>query len=156
MSQMETVRYDFQVVWLPDDRIIAMGGFNGRTRLDTVEMLTHERAFDDKTTGKWRQCSSMLTARDDFAAVVLRDELVLVAGGHDVGMRLNSVELFTPPAVGDLHALGQWTNLQPMQSVPGSTCNGVFSDGVVFIVGIYFFFVLLVSRYFHQKQDKIA
>jgi len=134
MPAMETARLDFRVVWLPDGRIFAIGGWDG-IQLDSVEMLYRDWAFDGETTGTWRQCSPMLAARDDFAAVALHGEVVLVAGGcMSSGEWLDVVDLFTPPpAAGNPHALGQWTNLQPMQSAPRSWSIGVFSGGVVFI-----------------------
>jgi len=137
MPPMERARCAFQVIWLSDGRIFAIGGWNDGEKLDSVEMLHREWAFDGETTGKWRQCSPMLAARDDFAAVALHGKVVLVAGGFSFnGMWLDSVDLFTPPpAAGDPCALGQWTNLQPMQSAPQSQCTGVFSGGVVFIFG---------------------
>jgi len=127
MPPMETARRDFQVVWLPDGRIFAMGGWD----LNSVETLHREWAFDGETTGQWRRCSPMLKARADFAAVVLQGDVVLVAGGDS-----STVELFTPPPAADgPRALGQWTSLQPASGFQSvfSSFTGVFSDGVVFI-----------------------
>jgi len=134
MPHMETARTNFQVVWLPDGRIFALGGENAGC-LKSVEMLNREWQFEGQTTGEWRQCSCMLTARRGFAAVVLHDEYVLVTGGQTCyGYCLASVDLFTPPpAVNDPYAVGQWTCLQSMQSVPSDFCTGVFSGGAVFI-----------------------
>lgn len=57
------------------------------------EILHREWVFDGERTSEWRRCSSMLTARHDFAAVVLHGDVVLVTGGRCS----TPVELFTPP-----------------------------------------------------------
>lgn len=135
MPQMEVGRWNFQVVWLPDGCIFALGGFSAGW-LRSVEMLHRAWAFDGNTTDQWRRCSDMLVERSNFAAVLLHNEMVLVAGGQKPsGNWHESVELFIPPAAYDLHALGQWTNLQPMHFTPRSTCTGVYLDGIVIIFG---------------------
>jgi len=126
MPPMKTKRAFFQVVWLPDGRIFAMGGAS-----NSVEMLHREWTFDGETTDQWRRCNPMRNARTNFSAVVLHGDVVLVAG-------VKSVELFTPPpAASDMRAMGQWTNLQLMPSFPSYTSSGVFSDGGVFIFEDY-------------------
>jgi len=134
MPDMLKERSNFRVVWMKDGRIFTIGGYYGYNSVNAVEMLYHEWSLDTQSTDSWRQCNGMLKARSDFAAVVLHEEVVIVAGGWNAMWNyIDSVELFSPPAVDDSRALGQWTSLRPMQSTPQSACSGAFSDGVLFI-----------------------
>lgn len=144
MPPMEIERCRFQVVWMPDGHIFAIGGSNADgDATNSVETLRCEWASDGETSENWRQCSPMLKKRSDFSAVVLHGDVVLVAGGVSC-----AVELFNPPpAAGDQCDLGQWTNLEPMHS---STCFwslfcpcfAVLSGGVVYIFGTFRFLPL--------------
>lgn len=131
-------RAAFQIVWLSDGRTFVLGGL-GETEycLSSVEMSMCKWNGDGETGGEtWQPMKPMLTPRSHFAAVVLRNEAVLVAGGKTYDDELHkSVELFSPPASCDVRSLGQWTSLQPMVRAPG-LCSGVSSAGVIFIVGV--------------------
>lgn len=144
MPSLATSRAYFQVVWLGNGQIFAIGGYNGKNRLNTVEELNREWGFEGETTQRWRKCGSMFTARSDFTAVVLHQNIVFVAGGDTInGDWLEGVEIFTPPVADDPRALGQWTVIQPMPSPPEGLCSGVFSNGAVFIFGMLFSSFLL-------------
>lgn len=134
MPSLETARTGCRVVWLPDGRVFAIGGWAGRDRLNSVEMTRREWSSEGAAAGNWRNVARMLTARSHFAAVVVHD-LILVAGGWTTGhVVLSSVELFTPPAAADPQALGQWTGMQPMPS-PMLCLAGVASGEAVFVFG---------------------
>lgn len=133
MPPMETARLDLKVVWLPDGRIFAIGGRDVND-LNSVEKLSRGWAFNNETADQWSRCSSMLNARSAFSAVVLPDVTVLVAEGCGWELTKN-VELFIPPAPDDPQALGQWTQIQPMQSTPSSRSTGVHLEGIVFVFG---------------------
>lgn len=96
--------------------------------------------WNTKTVGKgdWRQVAGMLTARSNFATIVVQN-IILVAGGMTAGdVLLSSVECFTPPAVADNWNLGQWTSIQPMP-MPLISFAGVLSDETVLIFGTLIF-----------------
>lgn len=147
MPRLKTPRSCFQLVWLSDGRIFAIGGYNG-SYLSSAEMLIREWTSDGQMTGQWQECISMLTKRADFAAVALRDAAVLVAGGDATsGGWLDRVELFVPPTMGYPRALGQWTEIQPMPSSPRRLCSAVFSNDAVFIFGTPFCFKSEVNSF---------
>lgn len=82
----------------------------------------------------WRLVAPMLTARNLFGAVSSHN-IILVAGGATAGATLlNSVEAFTPPAVGDSKDLGQWTTIQPMKSAM-AVGSGLVWNGDIFLFG---------------------
>lgn len=121
-------RSSFQVIWLPDGAIFAIGG-NGT---NTVEMLVREWGYDGNTSTAWRQVASMLNNRSSFAAIVVCENRILVAGGYGNN---ESVELFTPPKVSERYANGQWTAIELKTSIPESACSGIIADGIVLIFG---------------------
>lgn len=135
MPKMVSTRCEFQVIWMTDGRIFAIGGYS-LGRLNSVEMLNREWTCRGETTGEWRRCGCMLAARCDFTAVTLRDEVVLVTGGLTNDRTLHdSVELFVPPAASTIRDVGQWTTIHPPKRSPTRTCSAVFVDGVVLIFG---------------------
>jgi len=132
MPSLKMGRSNCRVVWLPDGRVFAIGGYDERGFLNSVEMTRREWSSEDAPAGDWRNVARMLTARPEFAADVVHG-LILVAGGFTTGfLRLSSVELFTPPAAADPQALGQWTAMQPMSS-PIACFAGVASGEAVFV-----------------------
>lgn len=155
MPRLDHARCEFQVVWLSDGRIFAIGGWNGHYNMNSVEMLIRKWKFEGETTGRWRPCSNMLTGRSYFAAVVLHDDVVIVAGGLNTDWEwLQSVELFTPSAAGDPSSTSQWTNLQPMQSAPRGACSGVLSDGFIFIFGSFFLPFICCCQFTNESFNK--
>lgn len=127
MPELQSPRYDFNVVWLPDGRIFAIGGFSG-AHLRSVEMLVRNWAFSGLTETSWRHITPMKSPRSDFAVVVWRD-VVLVAGGNS-----ETIELLTPPALSEPRARGQWTEIRLIES-PLCGCTGALSDGNILIFG---------------------
>lgn len=123
-----------RVVWLPDGRIFAIGGYAGEKTgfSNSVEMTTREYFTDGVVARIWHNKARMLNARSTFAAVIAHG-LILVAGGWTVGnVKLSSVECFTPPAASDPSALGQWTSILSMPS-PMVCLAGVASGKAVFV-----------------------
>lgn len=58
-----------------NDEIYALGGFNGYTRLKSVEKYSVER-------GGWTYVENMMNPRSNFSSVVL-DEMIFVIGGFN-------------------------------------------------------------------------
>lgn len=140
MPSLNVARYFLQVIWLKDGRLFTIGGFdNDNKALNTVEMMTRVwNSGAEQKTG-WHLVAPMLNARCLCAAVLIHN-VIIVAGGRITGdQKIASVEIFTPPAADDQQALGQWTNVQPMQS-PTESLGGVFYGGEVLVFGTFIFY----------------
>jgi len=134
LPSLDVARHLLRIVWLPDGRAFAIGGGDGKQMCyNNVEMMTCGWNTDWVGDSVWRKVAEMLNARSVFAAIVLHD-LVFVAGGKTTGgVVISSVELFTPPAVDDQLALGQWTDIQPMLSPMYCFSGVVFGEAVLIL-----------------------
>jgi len=70
------------------NRLYAIGGYNGQERLNTVEVF-------DAQTGRWSKVASMNCKRSAVGAVAVNDHLY-VCGGFDGLSSLDTVERFDP------------------------------------------------------------
>ena len=70
------------------NKLYAIGGYNGQKRLNTVEVF-------DAQTGRWSKVASMNCKRSDVGAVAVGGHL-FVCGGFNGGSILDSVEKFDP------------------------------------------------------------
>ena len=70
------------------NRLYAIGGYNGQERLNTVEVF-------DAQTGRWSKVASMNCKRSAVGAVAVGDHLY-VCGGFDGVSSLDTVEKFDP------------------------------------------------------------
>lgn len=69
-------------------RLYAIGGLDGSSRLNTVEM------FDPKT-GVWQKVASMNYQKSALGAAVLNDR-IYVCGGYDGVASLRTCEVYNP------------------------------------------------------------
>lgn len=135
MPSLALARHALRSVWLPDGRAFAIGGNAGwGTFLATVEMMIRGWNSDDEGQTSWRQVRPMLTARWNFGAVAMHNAILVVGGCIAYEEKIASVEFFTPPAVSDSEALGQWTSVQSLPSTSENFCCILF-DGVVLNAG---------------------
>ena len=118
-------------------RILVIGGIDTDACYCTALATVH--SFDTHQE-KWQQIAPMRQARADFAAAVLRDGRVIVAGGMkhedtppttpfegcDAELFLCSAEIFDPMT-------GFWSDLPPM-SMPRWSCSGTLAADGTFVV----------------------
>ncbi len=106
---------------LPDDRVLATGGFTSRGSLDDAEIYEAQH-------NTWSALRSMPEARNQHTATALLDGSVLVAGGTSAtGDVLATAALF--------HANGTWTQTGPMSQPRWGHSALRLTDGRVLIVG---------------------
>ena len=84
-SQMSVKRSGVGAVGLMDNVVIAMGGFNGSTRLSSTELF-------DIREGTWHLISSMNTPRSNFGVAVL-NSTPFVLGGYNQDRTIKEVEM---------------------------------------------------------------
>ena len=106
-----TARTRFQMVVLPDGRVLAAGG-------ESTDLLSLDSAeVYNPTSGIWTATGSLISTRLDFQMVLLINGKVLAAGGRDeteyrngrVSSRLASAELYNPTT-------GTWTTTGSLAS----------------------------------------
>ncbi|BHF73899.1 hypothetical protein SprV_0401698300 [Sparganum proliferum] len=118
-----------------DSRVFVFGGWNGSSRLASVEFCQLRADWRERATSSdfWQPAAPMRTARDELAATHFRGKII-VAGGYDVGInRLNVVEMFTPP---DARCpQGQWTELASMKEPRSFFALLTSNDDAVFALG---------------------
>ena len=86
-ASMADARSHFTATLLANGKVLVVGGIN---RTSNMGLLATAELYDP-VTGKWSRTGSMTFGRSDFAATLLADGRVLVAGGGD-----NSAELYDP------------------------------------------------------------
>ena len=104
-GQMLQPRRYHQLVRLRNGTVLAAGGFNGTSALNSAELY-------DPSTGKWTQATPMNHARYLFNMVLLGDGKVLAASGDDnitAGITTTTSEIFHPEK-------NTWTLVGPMQT----------------------------------------
>ncbi|CAI6347392.1 unnamed protein product [Macrosiphum euphorbiae] len=103
-----------------DDRIYAVGGYDGTRGLNSVEVF-------DVSTQKWRMVTSMTSNKWDLGVGVLNNRLYAIGGG-DKNVT-NSVEYYDP-------TLDSWTPVSNMSTNRQGAGVGVL-DGVLYAIGGY-------------------
>ena len=83
-------------------RLVALGGYNGHTRLDTAEIYdpgasssTNLSSFLPAATNQWDPLPSMAQARSDFAAVTFQGKVYAIGGFDGINV-LRSIESYDP------------------------------------------------------------
>ncbi len=105
---MTVARAAFALVWSPDGRLFAVGGFSHKLQAtSSVEMLNCPWEFEEAARGTWTPAAPMCRKRVLHGACFFKGKL-FAAGGLDE----ESVECFVMPCMGLPD--GQWTMLQPM------------------------------------------
>ena len=71
-----------------NSEIYCIGGFNGTTRLRSVEKF-------DEQKQSWTEVSEMISIRSDASAVTYNNK-IFVVGGYTGAEVLNSIEVYNP------------------------------------------------------------
>ncbi|BHF85691.1 Kelch-like protein 12 [Sparganum proliferum] len=120
-----------------DSRVFVFGGYNGSSRLASVEFCQLRADWRERATSSdfWQPAAPMRTARSQLAATHFRGKII-VAGGYDDGENiLNVVEMFTPP---DTRCpRGQWTELAGMKKPRSLFALLTSTDDAVFALGCW-------------------
>lgn len=105
----------------PDGKFYAIGGFNGKTCLSSVERY-------DPITNKWESIANLNTQRRSLSSVALPDG-VYALGGYNGEKYLTSVEKY------DIKK-NEWIVVQPMNharctmaAISSSDCRYIFAIG---------------------------
>ncbi|BHF85866.1 hypothetical protein SprV_1002904000 [Sparganum proliferum] len=132
LPDLREKRNDMAAACLPgDSRIFVFGGYNGSSRLASVEFCQLRADWRERATSSdfWQPAAPMRTARSQLAATHFRGKII-VAGGYGVG---NVVEMFTPP---DARCpQGQWTELAGMKEPRSYFALLTSTDDAVFALG---------------------
>ncbi len=111
--------------WVPDGRLIAVGGYDGdRQPTKSVEMLECSWTNETPSRSTWREVTSMLEPRAKHGVGFFAGKL-FAAGGE----RNDTVEYFTLPSADKPN--GEWTKVRPLNSQ--NTLYGLlpFGDGLL-------------------------
>ncbi|HMX25992.1 MAG TPA: putative Ig domain-containing protein, partial [Blastocatellia bacterium] len=120
---MAAARYGHTATRLPSGKVLVIGGANGTTALNSVEL------YDPSGSGSWSTQTSMKVARQLHTATLLPSGQVLVAGGQDInGVSTDSAELYDP-------VTNTWSDAGPLNGVRGRHIAALFSCGQVLIAG---------------------
>lgn len=115
---MTTLRTRVGVTVL-DNKLYAVGGFDGHKRLSTVECY-------DPQMKAWRAVTSMNTRRSALGAVVLHGKIYVV-GGYDGHLSLSTVECYSP-------VNNMWSFLSPMGTLR-SAAGVTELNGKIYAIG---------------------
>lgn len=115
---MTTLRTRVGVTVL-DNKLYAVGGFDGHKRLSTVECY-------DPQMKAWRAVTSMNTRRSALGAVVLHGKIYVV-GGYDGHISLSTVECYSP-------VNNMWSFLSPMGTLR-SAAGVTELNGKIYAIG---------------------
>lgn len=122
-GSMSQIRRDFELVPLPNGKIMAVGG------KDPAGVALAGCELYDQATGQWTPASSLSIGRIGYGATVLGNGKILVSGGSSGGP-LNSCEIYDP-------ATGQWTPTGNMITGRNSHVPVALSSGKVLAVAGY-------------------
>lgn len=144
LPEMNAIRTSFAAVWLPDGRVFALGGLQGKVEssgsyLSSVEML--QRPFtklgngENQSPAQWKFVAPMLGARACHAAAVVGDKIMVVGGIADPtpGQYLVTAEVFSPPK--DDNSKGQWTSIGNKLSRQMPIAATVVFNGGIYTIG---------------------
>nr|XP_058915347.1 kelch-like protein 12 isoform X5 [Kogia breviceps] len=106
------------------DRIYVIGGYDGRSRLSSVECLDYTADED----GVWYSVAPMNVRRGLAGATTLGD-MIYVSGGFDGSRRHTSMERYDPN-------IDQWSMLGDMQTAREGA-GLVVASGVIYCLGGY-------------------
>lgn len=104
-----------------NDKVYAVGGFDGSLRVRTVEVY-------DPVTDNWSNGVSMIARRSTLGVAVLND-CVYAVGGFDGSTGLNSAEMYDPQTQ-------EWQMIASMSTCRSSVGVGVV-NGLLYVVGGY-------------------
>ncbi len=141
LSPLNETRAALALEWIPDGRLLAMGGVDDQVRpLATVEMLECPWSIEEPVNTKWQYVAPMQHARSGLAVAYVMGKIV-AAGGD----KSDSVECFTLPT--SEFPQGQWVNIRPMSCVNPLVAILPFGEDLLFVdkheIIIYFFGVIL-------------
>ncbi|KAG5454414.1 Kelch-like protein 12, variant 2 [Clonorchis sinensis] len=85
-----------------NQKIYAIGGFDGKTRLNSAEMLEY-------SSDKWRSIAPMLSRRSSLGVAALRGNIYAAGGFTSNDVRLSTVECYNPDS-------NTWTSIRGMAS----------------------------------------
>lgn len=114
-------RYRFAAALGPDGRVYAIGGWNGRSTMSSVEVYTPR-------TNTWRSSVSLPQAEESAAATVTHNRVV-VAGGTD-----GNASYYNDLFVFDGH---RWSNGSPMRTPRADFGLVVNTQGQLYAFGGY-------------------
>ncbi len=118
---MQSAKTGLAVEWLPDDQIIAVGGWDSNYQTTaTVEVLQCSWSTEEPANGGWRYVAPMNYTRGGHAVAFTRGKII-AAGGKE----RESVEYFTLPTA-ELPQ-GQWVLIRPMS--PPTLLAGLYPFG---------------------------
>ncbi|KAE8623748.1 hypothetical protein XENTR_v10005717 [Xenopus tropicalis] len=106
------------------DRVYVIGGYDGRSRLSSVECLDYTSDED----GVWYSVAPMNVRRGLAGATTLGD-MIYVSGGFDGSRRHTSMERYDPN-------IDQWSMLGDMQTAREGA-GLVVANGVIYCLGGY-------------------
>lgn len=104
-----------------NDKVYAIGGFNGSLRVRTVDVY-------DPTTDQWTSCCSMEARRSTLGVSILNN-CIYAIGGFDGSSGLNTAEMYDP-------LVGEWRMIPSMSTRRSSVGVGVL-NGLLYAVGGY-------------------
>lgn len=129
LARMKTPRFDHCSV-LHDDMLYLIGGFDGKHRLYSCEMLD-TRIKPYSKSNQTVEIASLMEARSSAACVMVPNHGIVVTGGFDEqGDALSSVEIYLPSD-------NAWFNLPPMIR-PRTGHSACLCNGKVYVVGGFF------------------
>ncbi|KTG47737.1 hypothetical protein cypCar_00027832, partial [Cyprinus carpio] len=111
-----------------NDRVYVIGGYDGRSRLSSVECLDYTADED----GVWYSVATMNVRRGLAGATTLGD-MIYVAGGFDGSRRHTSMERYDPN-------IDQWSMLGDMQTAREGA-GLVVASGLIYCLGNILFVV---------------
>ena len=120
---MHEKREENALVIGPDERIYAIGGFNGKKSLSSVERY-------DPYTGHWETIASLKTPRRSLCAVATPDGIYAI-GGHNAGQGISSIERFDEKKLEWVHV----TNMMKPKYAMAAVCS--IDDKCIYILGGY-------------------
>jgi Tol biopolymer transport system component len=129
-GSMVTARTVHTAVLLANGRVLVFGGFDNLDHTPPNNGLAASTELYDPASGTWTPTGKMVTPRFAFAATLLRDGRVLVAGGSDPasGKPLTSAELYDP-------GTGKWSATGSPRRVRDFGTATLLLDGRVLVVG---------------------
>jgi len=134
-GKMANARSCHTATLLPNGKVLVAGGKSSKILVSghaTYGEQTQATAeLYDPTTGKWVVTGNMTKSREDHTATLLRNGLVLVAGGltyHEDDRYQSSAELYNP-------ATGKWRPTSPMKHSHAHHTATLLPDGKVLVTG---------------------